>query len=132
MSTISKQVQQLKRFFSLYYSSMSQTAQDVPPEIQELLQQQEEINRKLEGWRKEQEEKRQKEKVKAELREFTVMLSKKRSFNGIKLDIERPAKLQRCFHNIKVIQKKEEDLFHERNKVKEDCLKDLNNYLEEV
>lgn len=129
ISITSKQVQPHKQFFFLYFYSMSQTAQDVPLEIQELLQQQEEINKKLEGWKKEQEEKKRKEKAEAQLREFTTMLSKKRAFNGIRMDFDRPLKLQRCFHNISVIQKKEEELANERALVKEDCLKDLNEYL---
>jgi len=101
-----------------------------PPEIQALLDQQEEISKKLEGWRKKQEEKKLEEKRTAQLKEFTTMLGKKRAFNGIKLDFERPEKLKRCFHNIEVIQKKEEDLAQERTLVKQDCLKELKDYLE--
>ena len=105
------------------------TPLDTPPEIQALLDQQEAISKKLEGWRKEQEEKKLEEKTRANLKEFATMLGKKRAFNGIKLDFERPEKLKRCFHNIGVIQKKEEDLAEERALVKQDCLKDLKNYL---
>ena len=101
-----------------------------PPEIQALLDQQEAISKKLEGWRKEQEEKKLEEKRTAQLKEFTTMLGKKRAFNGIKLDFERPEKLKRCFHNIEVIQKKEEELAEERTLVKQDCLKELKDYLE--
>ncbi len=101
-----------------------------PPEIQALLDQQAEINKKLEGWRKEQEEKKLEEKRRATIEEFATMLGKKRAFNGIKIEFDRPQKLKRCFHNIEIIQKKEEELAEERNLVKQDCLKELKEYLE--
>ena len=103
-----------------------------PPEIQALLDQQEEIRKKLEGWRKEQEEKKLKEQLKNNLQEFATMLGKKRAFNGIKMEFERPQKLKRCFHNIEVIQKKEHDLAGERDNVKKDCIKEIEQYLEEL
>ena len=109
---------------------MSQTAQDVPEHIQALLKQQEEINILLLDWKKEQEEKKRKEELRTNLEEFTALLSKKRNFYNIKTDFERPKKLARCFHNIGIIQQKEKDLCSERARIKEDCLKDLQDYLD--
>lgn len=103
-----------------------------PPEIAELLRQQEEIKQKLEVWRKQQEEKKIKEQEKIELNKFVAVLGKKRAFNGLKYCLPPPKRLKRCFHNIKVIQKKEEELAKERAGVKEECVRDIENYLEEI
>jgi len=114
--------------------SQTSTAQDVstPQEIQDLLKQQEEINKKLEGWRKQQEEIKLKEQTKAELEKFANMLSKKRAFTGVKYEHEKPAKLRRIFHNITVIQQKEKALAGERDDVKKECVSEIKQYLEEL
>ena len=43
---------------------------------------------------------------KIELDKFIGVLGKKRTLNGIKYSLPQPKRLKRCFHNIKVIQKK--------------------------
>lgn len=103
-----------------------------PPEIIKLLRQQEEIRLKLERWRKQQEEKKIKEQEKVELDNFIGVLGKRRTFNGIKYNLPQPKRLKRCFHNIKVIQKKEEELAKERTNIKEECIRDIRNYLEDL
>ena len=103
-----------------------------PPEIVELLRQQEEIRRKLETWRKQQEEKKIKEQEKVELDKFVGILGKKRTFLSVKYSLPPPKRLKRCFHNIKVIQKKEEELAKERANIKEECIRDIRNYLEDL
>ena len=103
-----------------------------PPEIVELLRQQEEIRKKLEVWRKQQEEKRIKEQEKVELDKFVGVLGKRRTFSGLKYSLPQPKRLKRCFHNIKVIQKKEEELAKERADIKEECIRDIQNYMEEM
>lgn len=103
-----------------------------PPEIIELLRQQEEIRLKLETWRKQQEEKKIKEQEKVELDKFIGVLGKKRTFHGVKYSLPQPKRLKRCFHNIKVIQKKEEELAKERSNIKEECIRDIRNYLEDL
>ena len=97
---------------------MSQTAQ-IPQEIQRLLEQQQEIEKKLESWKKKQ-----------HLRNIAEQLKKKRGFTGLKC-INPPKKLKRCFHNIQVIQDKEKELAKERNQVKEECIQLIENYLNE-
>ena len=101
-----------------------------PPEIVELLRQQEEIQKKLQAWNEEQEAKRIKELEKVELKVFVESLCKKRGFRGLKYDLPKPKRLKRCFHNIKVIQDREEELAKERTQVKEECVKEINDYLE--
>lgn len=108
------------------------TPQETPQEIQTLLEQQEQINKKLEGWRKQQEEIKLKEQTKAELEKFASMLSKKRAFTGVKYQHEQPAKLRRIFHNITVIQMKEKALAGERDNIKKECVKEIKQYLEEL
>ena len=108
----------------------SQTPQ-VPQEIAELLKQQEIIQQKLEVWRKEQEAKKMKLQEKTDLQNFMGVLGKKRAFNGLKYDRSPPVKLRKCFHNIKYIQNKEEELAKERAQIKEDCMKEITHYLDE-
>lgn len=103
-----------------------------PPEILALMKQQEEIKHKLDAWRKQQEEKKIREQEKIELDKFIGVLGKKRAFNGLKYSLPPPKRLKRCFHNIKVIQKKEEELAKERADTKEECIQDIRNYLEEI
>ena len=107
------------------------TAEHMPPEIQELMRQQQEIQQKIDTWRKEQEAKRLKAQEKDELQSFVESMSKKRSFGGLKYNLPQPKRLKRCFHNIKVIQRKEEDLAKERAEVKNDCIKHIQDYLDE-
>ena len=96
------------------------------------MKQQEEIKHKLDAWRKQQEEKKIREQEKIELDKFIGVLGKKRAFNGLKYSLPPPKRLKRCFHNIKVIQKKEEELAKERADTKEECIQDIRNYLEEI
>ena len=103
-----------------------------PPEILELMKQLEEIKHKLDVWRKQQEEKKIREQEKIELDKFIGVLGKKRAFIGLKYSLPPPKRLKRCFHNIKVIQKKEEELAKERADTKEECIQDIRNYLEEI
>ena len=106
--------------------------QDIPQDIAELLRQQEIIQQKLEVWRKEQEAKKMKLQEKTDLQNFMGVLGKKRTFNCLKYDKEPPVKLRKCFHNIKVIQQKEEELAKQRAEIKQECIKDITNYLDEL
>lgn len=103
-----------------------------PPEIEELLRQEQEIKQKLEAWRKKEEAKKIKEQEKEELNTFVQVLGKKRAFNGLKYTLPPPKMLKRCFHNIKIIQKKEKELNKERNTIKEECIRDIKDYLQEM
>ena len=98
---------------------------EYPPEILELLRQQEEIKRKIEAWRNKQQEK-------AELDLFVGHLTKKRTFHNLKFNLPPPKRLRRCFHNIEVIQQREEELAKERAEIREECLKDIQEYLESL
>ena len=129
MSHTSKLVQPQKQY---YYSYSAMSAEDTPPEIAQLLKQQQEIQQKLDAWRKEQEAKKMKEVEKQELHTFVNILGKKRAFNGLKYKLPPPKRLKRCFHNIKVIQQKEEELAKERAGIKEECIKDIQDYLEDI
>lgn len=110
----------------------TQDPQETPQEIQDLLKQQEQINKKLEGWRKQQEEAKLREQSKVELQNFANMISKKRAFTGVKYEHEKPAKLRRIFHNITVIQQKEKALAGERDDIKKECVKEIQQYLDEL
>lgn len=110
---------------------MSEIAAQTPPEIQALLEQQEEINKKLEGWRKEQEEKRIREQEKTQLLAFAEELKKKRSFSCVKYDLPPPKRLKRHFHNINVVKDKEKELAKQRAHIKEEFIKEINDYLNE-
>ena len=112
-------------------SQVPQVPQDIPQDIADLLKQQEIIQQKLEVWRKEQEAKKMKIQEKTDLQNFIGVLGKKRAFNGLKYDKEPPVKLRKCFHNIKYIQTKEENLAKERAQIKEDCIKEIKDYLDE-
>jgi RecA-family ATPase len=103
---------------------MSQITAQIPDHIQELFRQKEEIERQIEEWR-------QREKEKAELTEFATKLKKKRSFEGISYE-SPPKRLKRVFHNLKVIQEKEKELAKERQSVKEEMLKEIHDYLDEL
>lgn len=129
MSTTSKQEQPQKQYYSSYSSPMSQIAAQTPPEIQALLDQQEEINRKLEGWRKEQEEKKLREQEKVQLLAFAEEIKKKRSFSCVKYDLPPPKRLKRHFHNINVVRDKEKELAQQRAVIKEELIKDIHEYL---
>lgn len=109
---------------------MSQTVAQTPPEIQALLDQQEEINKKLEGWRKEQEEKKIKEQEKVQLLAFADELKKKRSFSCVKYDLPPPKKLKRHFHNINVVRDKEKEIAKQRAIIKEEFIREIKDYLE--
>lgn len=98
---------------------MSQTI--LPEEIQLLLKQQEEINKKLEGWKKAQDEKKN-------LEELVVSLKRKRCFSNIKC-LPLPKKLAHCWHNIEVIQQREQKLNKERTDVKDTCIQQIEEYL---
>lgn len=69
--------------------------------------------------------------VRDNLKKFMGVLGKKRAFNGLKYDKEPPVKLRKCFHNIKYIQNKEEELAKERAQIKEDCIKEITDYLDD-
>ena len=131
MSTTSKQEQPPKQYYYSYYSSMSEIAAQTPPEIQALLDQQEEINKKLEGWRKLQEEKRIREQEKTQLLAFADELRKKRSFSCVKYDLPPPKRLKRHFHNINVVRDKEKELAKQRAAIKDELIKEINDYLED-
>ena len=131
MSTTSKQEQPPKQYYYSYYSTMSEIAAQTPPEIQALLDQQEEINKKLEGWRKEQEEKRIKEQEKVKLLAFAEELKKKRSFSCVKYDLPPPKRLKRHFHNINVVRNKEKEIAKQRAIIKEEFIREINDYLED-
>ena len=109
---------------------MSEIAAQTPPEIQALLDQQEEINKKLEGWRKLQEEKRIREQEKVKLLAFAEELKKKRSFSCVKYDLPPPKRLKRHFHNINVVRNKEKELAKQRAAIKDELIKEINDYLE--
>jgi len=122
-------------------------------EIAELLKQQEEIQQKLDEWKKEQEAKKSKEQEmvkliklqeeiqqklnewkdeqKEKLNMFVQTLGKKRAFTGLSYH-QPPKRLKRCFHNIKIIQKKEEDLAKERAQIKEECIRNIKNYVQDI
>lgn len=131
MSTTSKQEQPPKQYYYSYYSSMSEIAAQTPPEIQALLDQQEEINKKLEGWRKLQEEKRIREQEKTQLLAFADELRKKRSFSCVKYDLPPPKRLKRHFHNINVVRDKEKELAKQRAAIKDELIQEINDYLED-
>lgn len=107
------------------------SAEQPPQEILDLLRQQEEIQKKLEVWKQEQEAKKIKEQEKVELKVFVGTLHKKRTFYGLKYKLPPPKRLKRCFHNIKIIQKKEKELMKERTEVKQDCMKVIQEYLDD-
>lgn len=105
---------------------------ETPQEILDLIKQREEIQQKIDAWKKEEEAKKLKAQEKVELSDFIESLTKKRAFNGLKYKLPPPKRLKRCFHNIQVIQKKEEELAKERADVKDECIKDIQGYLDDI
>ena len=105
--------------------------QDIPQEIADLLKQQDSIQQKIDVWRKEQEAKMLKQQEKTDLQTFRGILGKKRAFNGLKYDKTPPVKLRKCFHNITYIQHKEQELAKERAQIKQECIKEITDYLDE-
>ena len=105
------------------------SAEQPPQEILDLLRQQEEIQKKLQVWKEEQEAKKIKEQEKVELKVFVGNIMKKRSFSRLKYTLPPPKRLKRVFHNVKIIQKKEEELAKERSEVKQECVKEIEEYL---
>jgi hypothetical protein len=111
---------------------MSEIAEDVPEEILELMRQKDQLQQQIDAWKKQEEAKRLKAQEKTELTKFMESLSKKRTFHKLNFSMPKPKRLRRCFHNIKVIQQKEDELTKERNGVKEECINDIKKYLEDM